>query len=233
MPVTNAMPRVPRAEDIDELDPAQHHGVVDLPTSSGEGNPSPLARFLRVLRSLEDLEINYLDRPAVRELTPTMRQVRPHERLFHDVLQLDVPLKLSCCNLRGVCAREVDLLEFLKRTAVSELTLQSVFLTTGSFRRIFDYCTRAASSLAKLDFDVLYEMDPPERVVRFLGAGCGPSRLGWVAPAVGDVSLERHGDAVKLDILYTHVSHLEGFGEDIRRWRTAQCRKHGNSCARA
>ncbi|KAJ9158039.1 hypothetical protein NKR19_g3754 [Coniochaeta hoffmannii] len=167
----------------------------DVPAWEAEGDWTSLARLLDVLGSLEDLDLQYVCRHTTSRPTPPMRLEWTHERLLQDVARSDSLSNLSRCRLRGVYAREADLLGFVKcLAAVKELSLETIFLTTGTFASIFDYCSDAATSLTKLDFDLLHEMSSQYTLVLFLGPDRRQSMVELVPPELGDVSLERCGD---------------------------------------
>jgi hypothetical protein len=156
--IANRLPKLAADPDINwQQSPREHLGR-DLPAAQVEGNLPGLARLFGSLQALESLKLTYFVCDGGLPASATLAE---HERLLQDVLRSDSLPNLFRCKLWGICAREEVLLEFIKRTAVSELSLEYIHLSSGSFRPIFDYCTDAATSITKLDFDDLFERKSP------------------------------------------------------------------------
>ncbi|OBT78227.1 hypothetical protein VF21_03016 [Pseudogymnoascus sp. 05NY08] len=169
-----------------------HHDGEDVSIAQYERNFTGLASLFQLLKNLESFELHYFRLRGELQGLPSPRDWC-HERLLQHLVTLNSLPNLTRSTLRGIYATEANLLAFIKRTRVSELSLQSVTLSSGTFRSIFDYCTSAATSITKLDFDVLYEMGArPAHMVLFLGAG--RSRLGYDAVGLGTTSNRKSCD---------------------------------------
>jgi hypothetical protein len=80
-----------------------------------------------------------------------------YERLFRLAAEMDVLPHLKRLELRGSDVREEDLLAFIQRTGVRKLSIYKVYLSSGTFRSIFNYCTSKAASMEELCFHELSE----------------------------------------------------------------------------
>lgn len=179
------------------------------------------------LKNLESFELHYFRlRGELQGLPSPMDWC--HERLLQRLVTLKSLPNLTRSTLRGIYATESDLLAFIKRTRVSELSLENVTLSSGTFRSIFDYCTSAATSITKLNFDVLCEMgSQPWSMVLFLGPR--RSRLGYAAFGLGSESLERSGDDINQPISY-HTPPLPPIGSPVMSSFVAfRRREYGNT----
>ncbi|KFY85318.1 hypothetical protein V500_08507 [Pseudogymnoascus sp. VKM F-4518 (FW-2643)] len=177
-----------------------HHDNEDVSIAQDERNFTGLASFFQLLKNLESFELHYFRRRGELQGLPSPMDWR-HDRLLQRLVTLNSLPNLTRSTLRGIYATESDLLAFIKRTRVSELSLENVILSSGTFRSIFDYCTSAATSITKLNFDVLYEMgSQPRPMVMFLGPR--RSRFGYDEVGLGSESLERGGDDINQPISY-------------------------------
>lgn len=177
-----------------------HHDKEDVSIAQHERNFTGLASLFQLLNNLESFELHYFRlRGEIQGLPSPMDWC--HERLLQRLVTLNSLPNLTRSTIRGIYATESDLLAFIKRTRVSELSLENVTLSSGTFRSIFDYCTSASTSITKFNFDILYEMGShPWPMVLFLGPG--RSRLGYDAVGLGSESLERGGDDINQPISY-------------------------------
>jgi hypothetical protein len=127
-------------------------------------NHAGLTSLFQLLPQLESLEMRYFRR---------FRQPLDscYERHLQYILKLDNLPSLVQCKLRGFYVRQVDLLAFIKRTRVRELSLERVCLASGTFGPIFEYCTSSAAPITKLYLNVLFERSPRPSDVLFLGSG--------------------------------------------------------------
>lgn len=153
-----------------------------------------------------------------------------HENHLQSLVKLDSLPNLTRCKLRGVYARETDLLAFIKRTGVRELFLEVIHLCSGTFKSIFDHCASAASPMRKVYFDVLYEMNSPHHLVFFYGPGHW-SQHGHAWPRSGGESLERASDDIKEPISYdTDMSGRGPWGTPYTmQWIEFLRREYGNT----
>ncbi|KAI0133709.1 hypothetical protein BJ170DRAFT_174211 [Xylariales sp. AK1849] len=197
----------------------------DIAIAQDESNFTGLASLFQLLKQLESFEMHYFLLPGA------LRRLRPidwcHERLLEHIIKLDSLPNLARCKLRGIYATETDLLAFIQRTGVGELSLENVVLTSGTFRSIFDYCTSAENPITMLYFDVLREINAPSPMVLFLGPG--RSKLGYHAVGLGSEMLERCVDDVKQPISY-HTPPLPPMGSPaMAAWMAFQRREYGRA----
>ena len=123
--------------------------------AADECNFIGLAKLLQLSGQLEDLKIHkhHLDMGVLNN-----RQANLHiERLLQLAAEIDIPPKLRRIELRGLYVREEDLLAFIWRTGVRKLFMYKVFMSSGSFRSVFDYCTSDAACMEELYFNELFE----------------------------------------------------------------------------
>ena len=119
-----------------------------------ESNFPGLSRLLSLCSNLKSFEVIY-SRTQTSEAAGNTA-FKAEKILQYIVRNKKLPI-LECCKLRGIFAKEEDLLDFLKRTKASEVSLECVNLRWGSFRSIFDYCTAPEAGITKLYFDSLDE----------------------------------------------------------------------------
>jgi hypothetical protein len=194
------------AEDIDSIDwetsDDEARGIADMRAEAAdECNFIGLANLLQLSGKLEDLKIHKyrLDMGVLNNSRADLHL----ERLLHLAAEIDTPPKLRRIELRGLCVREEDLLAFIRRTGARKLFMYQVFMSSGSFGSIFDYCTSDAACMEELYFNELFEghlnvyFDGPgqSQIPPLLSAGPGPS---------SDI-LERMGTEVKRQITYRSV----------------------------
>ncbi|KAJ9419091.1 hypothetical protein QL093DRAFT_2353941 [Fusarium oxysporum] len=159
-----------------------------------------LSGLLRLCNQLENLEIDYLRIPMGYSALVGHFY---YETILQRIVELDRLPILKRCKFSGVSAKETDLLGFIQRTRVRELSLEKVILCTGTFRSTFDYCTSRAASMTKLHFDTLYETlydrHYVEKMIFF--AGGGKSRIGFPSASATE-RLDREGESVRTSITY-------------------------------
>lgn len=142
-----------------------------------------------------------------------------HARLLSEVVKLDNLPSLTRCTLRGLYATPADLLGFVKRTRVTELSLEHIRLISGTFRRLFDYCTSAEAPITRLSCFDLGELGAPVMPsVLFSGPDSAVGIMWW--------SLDLDGDGVKQPISYrTQRGPIDT--PITRVWRAAAYREYG------
>lgn len=141
-----------------------------------------------------------------------------HARLLSEVVNLDKLPRLTRCTLRGVYAAPADLLGFVRRTGVADLSLEHICLVSGTFGPLFDYCASGEAPITSLSLVDLYEPGAP--TVHFSGPDRATiARMGW--------SLKLGGDGVKQRILYDTADRGPMDTPDIRQWRVDRYREYG------
>jgi hypothetical protein len=193
-------------EDIESIDSEtsddEARDIADMRAEAAdECNFIGLANLLQLSSQLEDLKIHKY-RLGMGVLNN--RQADLHlERLLQLAAEIDTPPKLRRIELRGLYVREEDLLAFIWRTGIRKLFMYKVFMSSGSFRSVFDYCTSDAACMEELYFNELFEghlnvyFDGPGRaqIPPLISADPGP----------GSDILERVGAEVKRHITYRSV----------------------------
>ncbi|KAE9365423.1 F-box domain protein [Stipitochalara longipes BDJ] len=180
-------------EDISE---EESRDIFDIDAEAeDERNFIGLAKLLRLGKQLEDLELHQY------RLSGGWRDVNElHlDRLFQRTAEMEMPPKLNRLELRGVYAREQDLLAFLRGTKVRNFSMYNVFMTSGTFRSIFDFCASDAADMEELYFNKLIEGELHQSVYF---DGPGSSQYAPVGPGPSSDSLHRKGDEVKQRIIY-------------------------------
>ncbi|KAL4985101.1 hypothetical protein BDW68DRAFT_189909 [Aspergillus falconensis] len=143
-----------------------------------EANFLGVARLLKLCSGLENLELHHYAIPL-----DGYPYFDLHGDMFLQRIVATVQLpQLQRCTLRGLRVREVDLLEFLKKTtpAIKDFQMDMVRLASGTFSSIFDYCTSDHAGLERLYFNDLfapgelehayYDRDPEKpRLINFDG----------------------------------------------------------------
>ena len=214
-------------EDGRGVDPDEGHLYQDISIAQDESNFTGLANLLQLLPQLKSIDWHYFRlRGELQHLSPHSPERRP-ERLLQHIVELDTLPALTHCSLRGVCARETDLLAFIKRTRVAEVRLINVHLVSGTFTSIFDHCTSAAAPVTEVYFDNLTEPTPQSPQVRFFGRA--PSRLGYGEEGYYYRSLAQSGEDIKKHIRYHTPILAPEDSPDMREWLAFQCREYGNA----
>ena len=220
--VINTLP--PRSPSYQRMEQRMGQRVIAWDKSDFTG----LASLFQVLKQLESFEMHYFLLGGNFRGLPDMNW--SHENHLQSLVKLDSLPNLTRCKLRGVYARETDLLAFIKRTGVRELSLEVIHLCSGTFKSIFDHCSSAASPMRKVYFDVLYEMNSPHHLVFFYGPGHW-SQHGHAWPRSGGESLERASDDIKEPISYdTDMSGRGPWGTPyMMQWIEFLRREYGNT----
>ncbi|MCJ1374993.1 hypothetical protein MMC20_006226 [Loxospora ochrophaea] len=146
---------LPRLKTSGLRDSLAHLRVLSLSMSSGSDRPwatyaenfSGPAGLLALTPELEELDLHLYNAGHMGSI---------YDVVF-DQRWADIPLpRLRKCTLRGIRIREDSLRQLLLSYAtLEELELQSVHLTKGAWRPIFDLCSSDALRLQRLTFDRL------------------------------------------------------------------------------
>jgi hypothetical protein len=193
-------------EDIESIDTEtsddEARDIAEMRAEAAdECNFIGLATLLQLSSQLEDLKIH---KYRLNMGVLNNRQADLHlERLLQLAAEIDTPPKLRRIELRGLYVREEDPLALIRRTGVRKLFMYKLFMSSGSFRSVFDYCTSDAACMEELYFNELFEghlnvyFDGPgqAQIPPLISAGPGPS---------SDI-LERVGTEVKGQITYRSV----------------------------
>ncbi|OBT67777.1 hypothetical protein VE03_03453 [Pseudogymnoascus sp. 23342-1-I1] len=213
-------------EDGPGVDPDEGHLHQQISIAQDESNFTGLANLLQLLPQIKSIDWHYFGLRGDFQNLLLSSPERRHELLLQHIVELDTLPALTHCTLRGVYAREIDLLAFIKQTGVAQVRLLNVHLVSGTFRSIFDYCTSAAAPVTEVYFDNLAEPTPQSPQVRFFGRAW--SRLGYGEEGYFCSLLEQSGGDVKRHIPY----HTPILGPEdspsMREWRAFQYREYGN-----
>jgi hypothetical protein len=206
------------AKDCDDSEASDRHD--SIADAEDEHKFMGLAKLLQLSSQLEDLELH---KCALREKTLTLR-----ERLFQHIAEIHMPPKLKRLELRGLVVEEQDLLVFIQRTSIRELSMYNTTLSSGTFRSIFDYCTGNGFGMERL-----YVKDIFEQGLRVYFQGpkydLAESGLSFDPYSFG-TPLERRGANVQLRISYesgpTRIEDTDHSDARLRtdaflRWRRA------------
>jgi hypothetical protein len=184
------------AEYIDEDASKESRDFLDMEVEAAdEINFIGLAKLLRISHQLEVLEVHqYCLRSGWRggvdlHLDWFLQRAAELERLPN----------LKRLELRGLLVREQDLLTFIQRTGVKNLTMYDVFMFSGTFRSVFDYCASDAGDMEQLYFNRLVEGELHKSV---FFDGQGSPQYPPDGPGPSTDSLDRKGLEVKQQIIY-------------------------------
>lgn len=163
-----------------------------------EANFLGLARLLKLCSGLENLELDHYAIPL-----DGYPYFDLHRGMFlqHIVVTVQLP-KLQRCTLRGLRAREVDLLQFLKKStpAIKDFQMDMVRLASGTFSSILNYCTSEHAGLERLYFNDLFA--PGELKHAYYDRDSGKPRLiNFDGPCSN--MLDRIGPEVRRPIVYS------------------------------
>ncbi|CAM1510061.1 Fc.00g003960.m01.CDS01 [Cosmosporella sp. VM-42] len=185
-----------------------------------ETNFLGLSRLFQLCNRLENFELHFL-----RVYSNIMHHFNCEIILKHVVELKQLP-RLKRCSLRGMPAREVDLLEFIKWTNVCELSLESVKLQAGTFKSIIEYCTSETANITKVYFNALYERHDHIEMIFFDGGG--KSRVGFYSERDrASEWLEREGNIIRRPITY-HLRLRWGMRNPYMvEWRRSQRTEYG------
>ncbi|KAM5346227.1 hypothetical protein ACJ41O_009232 [Fusarium nematophilum] len=120
-----------------------------------DGNFSGLAKLFPAYPRLEELDLRFRGIPDHRG---------PHVRfllrwkILHHVAQLQTLPALKRLSIRGFTANSPDLVSILERTRPRELSLGPLWLETGTYHPIFDYCSSARANMSRASFENLVQM---------------------------------------------------------------------------
>lgn len=195
-----AFPRAPQENKQDVGRSSKRDAAEVQAEAEDENDFVGLSRLLRLCNQLENLEINYLRIPVGYSALVGHFY---NETILQRIVELDRLPILKRCKFSGISAKETDLLGFIQRARVRELSLEKVILCTGTFRSTFDYCTSRAASMTKLHFDTLYETLHDRHYVEktIFFAGGGKSRIGFPSASATE-RLDREGESVRTSITY-------------------------------
>ncbi|KAI5465238.1 F-box domain protein [Mariannaea sp. PMI_226] len=120
-----------------------------------EDNFAGLANLVGACPRLRHLELHYSH--VAWSLEDSMTKSFRRERLFEQVVRLGRLPHLESCAIRGLTMREEDLLEFLRRTRPTELSVEYSHLCTGTFQPVLDYCTSSSAGISKLYLNAIHK----------------------------------------------------------------------------
>ena len=186
--------------------------------AADEGNFIGLAKLLQLCSQLENLELHqYL---LGQELVPPADMY--HERLLQRAAEMTPNMNVNRIELRGLYVREKDLLAFIQRTGVRNLSMNNVVMSSGTFRSVFDYCTSDDAGLEKLYFDELFEQG-----LRVYFDGPGEYKFPPLTGPGGTDTLSRAGAEVKQQIIYRSTQDLRIGSPATHMYKLQRWREYG------
>ncbi|KAK3696416.1 hypothetical protein LTR37_017987 [Vermiconidia calcicola] len=121
--------------------------------AADEHNFDGLEQLLQLSTQLMSLEMHYYRLDCTPHL---FKHSKHHERLVQRLAKTDGFPRLMQCRLRGLHARDEDLLRLIQQTAARDLSLENITLTAGNFDAIFEHCTSEAAGIERLYIDDLF-----------------------------------------------------------------------------
>jgi hypothetical protein len=186
------------AEELDDDLFHERRDMEDMRAEmTAEVNFIGIAKLLQVSSQLEEFEMH--EYRFCKALNPNRE--RQLERLLQRAAEMDTLPRLKLIEPHGLWVREQDLLAFVRRTSICKLFLDNIYMSSGTFRSLFDYCTSDAARLEKFYFRGLFEA-ANHGMLYFDGPGRSmykPTFSVGAGPIDGDI-LERTGAEVKRPI---------------------------------
>jgi len=123
--------------------------------------------------------------------------------------------------------RDVDLLNFIRRSRVAEAFIEVITLEEGSLRPIIDYCTSKSADITKLHIDTVFEKSEEgyTGLVHFLDEG--ESRRYGGRFAVGTEIFNREGDGRTKPVAYYVRRPIAEGNPTICEWRSILRQEYG------
>lgn len=180
-----------------------------------------ISRFLELMPFLEDLDLHWFN---LRNFTRT--NVDKQEQISFDSCYTSIPsTALKVCVLRGLHTTENALLDFLRQTSATRITLQEIHLHLGTFRPILDTLTSHDGNFEYLHLDDLFESEKSDRLIYFKQTGLPkfPSR----GEAVGPSEVIREGEDVRQALEYAFGRGRPLGSPEARRWNLARATMFG------
>ncbi|EFQ98502.1 hypothetical protein MGYG_01529 [Nannizzia gypsea CBS 118893] len=170
--------------------------------ATDEVNFIGVAKLIGLCNRLEELNLHFFHL----SLEPlNRRRDFQLERILQHIVEIENLPRLKRVRLRGIGTREADLLQFIRRTDPSELSLEFIKLLKGGFSSIIEYCTSDQSHLTRLYLDTLYELEDPQTIGMVLFPRHEKARTivcdrTWQLPKAEN--WEQSGDDIKKPILF-------------------------------
>lgn len=158
-----------------------------------ESSFTGIANIVRHCPQLENLDI-ICNTPSPNSWIP--RFISDSERILQHLNDLETLPVLKCLTICGICIRAEDLLKFIERTRIRELSIEGVGLTRGAWKPVLDYCTSEQANMTKLAMDSLHESPTIGGIVHF-----GPERA-QDRVSKPDSRMELQGDEMRHPITY-------------------------------
>jgi len=212
------------AEELDDDLPNEQRDIEDIRAEmTAEVNFIGIAKLLQVSSQLEEFEMHeYRFSRALN--TNRERQL---ERLLQHAAEMNTLPRLKRIELRGLWVREQDLLTFVRRTGVRKLFMYRIYMSSGTFRSLFDYCTSDVARLEKLYFRGLFEA--ADHSMLCFDSPADPTYPPLILAGAGLISdtLERTGAEVKQPIIYHFDSGPPVSSPTLAEWHVQRWREYG------
>jgi DnaJ-domain-containing protein 1 len=213
-----------RYDPVEELDEDLTNEQRDIEAEmTAEVNFIGIAKLLQVGSQLEEFEMH--EYRFSKALNPNRE--RQLERLLQHAAEMNTLPRLKRIELRGLWVREQDLLTFVRRTGVRKLFMYNIYMSSGTFRSLFDYCTSDVARLEKLYFRGLFEA--ADHSMLCFDSPADPTYPPWVLAGAGLISdtLERTGAEVKQPIIYHFDSGRAVSSPTLAEWHIQRWREYG------
>lgn len=180
-----------------------------------ENNFRGVARLLQFCKKLDSLELHHYH---IRQESSRGRPRFCAEKILQRIVELDHLPHLQHCKIRGIYAREQDLLSLVERTRPSKLFLEAIYLSEGSFEPILNHCT-GQTTMDSLHLNHLHEKeledDTRYGVIHFRS---DQDTSGGMMDA--RETLQREGDSTRNPITYDlYHGGLIAMPRDLERQR--------------
>ncbi|KAF4990009.1 hypothetical protein FDECE_14524 [Fusarium decemcellulare] len=195
--------------------PCHNEAEMLLPErTNGPSRYSGISDMIQLCPQLKNLNVHCVS------LQPSTRtRFNPRtERILQCLSELDTLPGLERFAFHNACTKAEDLMNFIQRTKVRELSMQRIGLTKGSWKPIFEYLTSQEAAMTKLSLNRLRESPTAGGIVHF----GHENPEDWVAHP--NIKLELRGNALRHPITY-----LVAVGPHISSPNPWQLEEPGNS----
>ncbi|KAJ3547066.1 hypothetical protein NM208_g1695 [Fusarium decemcellulare] len=183
-----------------------YHNEAEMPVPERTNGPSRypgISDMIQLCPQLKSLNVHCV---SLHSITRTRFNPRT-ERILQCLNELETLPRLKRFAFHHACTKAEDLMNFIQRTKVRELSMQCIGLTKGSWKPIFEYLTSQEAAMTKLSLNRLLESRREVGVVHF----GQENPEDWVAHP--NIKLELRGDALRHPIAYLvaigpHISSL-------------------------
>lgn len=187
--------------------------------AAGQGHVDDIKRLLELCPNLGSLELHWYNLHSY-EISGAQTE---EQGIFCKIAQLDNHFsKLRHCRLDGIDTDGTALLVFFKQTTqLTRLTMDHVYLKSGTFAPVFDFLTNHLRHLTYLHLETLHETH------RICFDGRGKAWLPSTYRTNGPNELTRTGVDGQRTIGYRFFKGRVQGSPDVIRWRRKQAVLYG------